>query len=377
MAGPLQITYRFFIPLLLFSLFSAQEKWNYSAEEMDQIKVDGQTIRRLKENVRFVKTNQIIITDNAVQYITDDILYMNGNTIMINGLDTLTCDSMVYWSEMDSGYAMGKVRYVQPENSRRLTTEIFHYWQTEGYRGSSFITKGYTRITEPDQLITANKISYDDDKQTMKLTVNASVENPTRGIFGDEIIIQYADSLIKEINVTTNASAYNDLTVRIKENGPYRKFRDKMSSREMIAHFNDNEITQLELIRMATTFYHVINDSLLAGNNEASGDSIQIDFSNGNIRRIQVVGGALGEFAPEDNNTKIDNQKIVDILTVNGVRFSLEDGSWGLIRASSNKPSLVIVTESPTSDKRKKKIFEFIDEMIQKTGKVGEYDQKI
>jgi len=76
------------------------------------------------------------------------------------------------------------------------------------------------------------------------------------------------------------------------------------------------------------------------------------------------------------NNSKIDDQKIVDILTVNGVRFSLEDGSWGLIRASSNKPSLVVVTESPTSDKRKKKIFEFIDTMIQKTGKVGDYDQK-
>ena len=77
------------------------------------------------------------------------------------------------------------------------------------------------------------------------------------------------------------------------------------------------------------------------------------------------------------NNIKIDDQKITDILTVNGVRFSLEDGSWGLIRASSNKPSLVIVTESPTSDIRKKKIFEFIDTMIQKTGKVGDYDQKI
>jgi len=76
-------------------------------------------------------------------------------------------------------------------------------------------------------------------------------------------------------------------------------------------------------------------------------------------------------------NTKIDGQVISEILTVNGVRFSLEDGSWGLIRASSNKPSLVVVTESPTSDARKKKIFEFIDNLLQKTGKVGEYDQKI
>ncbi len=79
----------------------------------------------------------------------------------------------------------------------------------------------------------------------------------------------------------------------------------------------------------------------------------------------------------KENKTEIDGQVINDILTVNGVRFSFEDGSWGLIRASSNKPSLVIVTESPTSDERKKKIFDFIDNLLQKTGKVGQYDQKI
>ena len=49
---------------------------------------------------------------------------------------------------------------------------------------------------------------------------------------------------------------------------------------------------------------------------------------------------------------KIDSLKIKNILTVNGIRFTLEDGSWGLVRASSNKPSLVVVTESPVSDKR-------------------------
>ena len=74
---------------------------------------------------------------------------------------------------------------------------------------------------------------------------------------------------------------------------------------------------------------------------------------------------------------KIDNQEISDVLTVNGIRFSFPDSSWGLIRASSNKPSLVIVTESPTSNERMKKIFNFIDDLLQKTGKIGDYDQKI
>ena len=79
----------------------------------------------------------------------------------------------------------------------------------------------------------------------------------------------------------------------------------------------------------------------------------------------------------KENKDKIDGQEIEDVLTVNGVRFSFKDGSWGLIRASSNKPSLVVVTESPTSNDRKKKIFDFIDQLLQKTGKIGEYDQKI
>ena len=79
----------------------------------------------------------------------------------------------------------------------------------------------------------------------------------------------------------------------------------------------------------------------------------------------------------KNNNTKINNQKISNLLTINGIRFTLEDGSWGLVRASSNKPSLVVVTESSTSDSAKKEIFQFIDKLLQDTGKVGDYDQKI
>ena len=71
-------------------------------------------------------------------------------------------------------------------------------------------------------------------------------------------------------------------------------------------------------------------------------------------KNMNVVDKIIKEIEKiKKEKVKIDNQEIKEILTVNGVRFSFEDGSWGLIRASSNKPSLVIVTESPTSDERK------------------------
>ena len=67
--------------------------------------------------------------------------------------------------------------------------------------------------------------------------------------------------------------------------------------------------------------------------------------------KYDVVENLVKEIEKIKNEKiKIDNQEIKEILTVNGVRFSFSDGSWGLIRASSNKPSLVIVTESPTSE---------------------------
>jgi phosphomannomutase / phosphoglucomutase len=73
----------------------------------------------------------------------------------------------------------------------------------------------------------------------------------------------------------------------------------------------------------------------------------------------------------------VAGQKIRDLVTVNGVRVMLEDGTWGLVRASSNKPELVVVVESPTSEANMRAIFADIDARLAKFPEVGEYNQKI
>jgi len=97
-------------------------------------------------------------------------------------------------------------------------------------------------------------------------------------------------------------------------------------------------------------------------------DEEKYDVVDDLVKKIQKI---------KNDKFKIDGQFIEEILTINGIRFLLNDGSWGLIRASSNKPSLVVVVESPVSNARKEKIFYFIDDLLQKTGKIGKYDQKI
>jgi phosphomannomutase/phosphoglucomutase len=81
--------------------------------------------------------------------------------------------------------------------------------------------------------------------------------------------------------------------------------------------------------------------------------------------------------ALQKKGDKVAGQKIRDLVTVNGVRVTVEDGSWGLVRASSNKPELVVVVESPVSEQRMRDMFEAMDSVLRTHPEVGEYNQKI
>jgi phosphomannomutase/phosphoglucomutase len=80
----------------------------------------------------------------------------------------------------------------------------------------------------------------------------------------------------------------------------------------------------------------------------------------------------------KDKGEKIIGQDITTIFTVNGVRFTVADGTWGLVRASSNKPEIVVVVESPVSENSMHAMFDFIDTVLSENfSELGAYDQKI
>ncbi|HEY8571757.1 phosphomannomutase/phosphoglucomutase [Phenylobacterium sp.] len=71
-------------------------------------------------------------------------------------------------------------------------------------------------------------------------------------------------------------------------------------------------------------------------------------------------------------------RRITDLITVNGVRVALEDGSWVLVRASSNKPEIVVVVESQQSEEDMRALFrEEVKPRLAKRPQVGAYNQEI
>ena len=95
-------------------------------------------------------------------------------------------------------------------------------------------------------------------------------------------------------------------------------------------------------------------------------------------KKYGIVDAIVAEYEGlKARGEKVLGQSIAKLVTVNGIRVTLEDGTWGLVRASSNKPSLVVVVESPKSEAAMHAMFADIDARLCRHPDVGEYDQKI
>jgi phosphomannomutase/phosphoglucomutase len=89
-----------------------------------------------------------------------------------------------------------------------------------------------------------------------------------------------------------------------------------------------------------------------------------------------VVDRIVADFrAMEGRGANFAGQPIAGLITVNGVRVAAADGTWGLVRASSNKPEIVVVVESPISAARRREMFEAMDAVLRRSPEVGAYNQ--
>lgn len=95
-------------------------------------------------------------------------------------------------------------------------------------------------------------------------------------------------------------------------------------------------------------------------------DEIKYEVVDRIVKRFENLKASGGQVA---------GQAIRDLITVNGVRVVAEDGTWGLVRASSNKPELVVVIESPVSEARTREMFKAVDDILRENPEVGAYNQ--
>ena len=106
----------------------------------------------------------------------------------------------------------------------------------------------------------------------------------------------------------------------------------------------------------------------------------QVGFLADIFERFKRHGLSVDLIGSSETNVTVSldpNDNLVSSNVLEALSADLADGTWGLVRASSNKPELVVVVESPTSEANMRAIFAEIDGFLAKQPEVGEYNQKL
>ena len=255
-------------------------------------------IATLTGNTNVVKNDLHLTCDSLLFYSQEDIL-KNFNNVHIWDSDyNLTADSVIYLTEIDSGYANGNATLIQQKQT--INADALHYHKKPESDAVSYEAVGNVVIEEGTRIATCGHAIYNRDAGKTVLKVNPEIDDGGRNLSGTEISLYYENEQLKTLLIPAKAHMVSP------QFGWRKTVSDSLTQRDSVETINDlrgktlngffigGELDSLRLEGMARSVYHVFEDSIYKGINEASGDTITLLFDKEDIEEILISGGAEG-----------------------------------------------------------------------------------
>ena len=245
------------------------------ADSLSSKEINQQTITTLDGNIIFRKETMLLYGDTAIQSSQNNILKLFSNVKIIDEDKTIFCDSLTYNADID-------------------TIKMF----------------GNIRINNSDQTITADNGEIHNDDNKIILRNNVRIINKEQKVKGKIIELSFKNQKIESLQVLQNGTIFsaNYGYEKIDENKNAVEKVDILKGKLINVKMNDNVISEIELIGMASSLIHLYEDSLYQGTNEISGDKITLRLKNNNATNLESEGRVIGQFNPSATN--ISQEKV-------------------------------------------------------------------
>ncbi|MEA1882765.1 MAG: putative LPS assembly protein LptD, partial [Candidatus Marinimicrobia bacterium] len=330
---------------LPFSLFAQDSRLRLKrADVLENVTIGGEAVQILTGNVVFLKEDLVLIGERArfhqkaglgflvgtvkvtreEQTFTCDSLHIDSHNNILTGFSNahiwdktydLKADTLFYYSDPDSGIALGNVKLIQDKQT--VTARRITYKKSETTDGVSYTAEENVQIQDSLRVATCGLAHYKREQEKTLLQIKPEIRENGQVISGKEITLQYDESKLEFVFIPEQAhtvyhpSGYLEKEKTLEDTVEIIReavdFADDMTSRSLKAYFVDGALDSMRLEGMATTLYHVFEDSIYQGKNLASGDTIRIKFSKGNLNRIFISGGSRGLYTPDTVAAEIDS----------------------------------------------------------------------
>ena len=327
------------LSLFIISNVSANRLKLKKADILESKKVGRESVKYLKGNVEFQKGpvelkcqygtykekqdiaylfDEVILTKETLSLACDSITYYSkqdkvestGSPKIIDLDYSLNSDTLIYFTEIDSGVALGHVELFQ--NNQKIKANRIEYIKRPGSNVVSYTAIGNVIIEDSLRTATCGMAIYDHTNEKTYLEIKPKILDEKRALYGKKIIMSYDKKKLKQIYIPKNAQAsttsegyqYNKKdTTRAKLK---LQFNDDMTSTSLEGFFDNGTLDSLRLSGMATTIYHIFEDSLYKGKNVTSGDTIIMSFTEKELNNILVNGGSQGKYIPDTVSNDIE-----------------------------------------------------------------------
>jgi lipopolysaccharide export system protein LptA len=270
-----------------------------------------------------------ILTARSGDYRTrEKIARFTGSVVVRDSLSETRCDYLEYFEHEERSIAAGNVqvrnlrdntmvvgdslinddrtRYtIVPRNPRfvqidtteeKVDTLLITSSLMEAYQDTArrYIATGNVAVVRSDVAARAAKATYFNRNDVIILQGQPIVWHEENQITGDSIVIVLSNRRLQRVFVFGRAMA-----ISRADTANLARF-DQLSGRAMTLHFSDDKLSRIEVDRTATSLYYLYDKGKPNGANRASGDRIEMEFVDGRIERIKIIGGVEGRYLPEE-----------------------------------------------------------------------------
>ena len=344
MTGNAQLRYKVFIffPVFALAILSGADRLRLEkAEKLENVVRKGVTVQILTGNVIFRKGEVIVHCDRAEFFQKSGQGFMTGKVVVNKKEQTLTCDSLhydspedllacfgnsrawdpdynltadtlLYYTEIDSGIAAGSVHFLQKKQD--IHSDRITYVKPEGQDAARYLVTGNVVIEEEGRTAFCGVAQYSPDPEMLDLRTEPKMVDSLRTLTGEQIHLDYADgevhflSIPARAHVTSQSSGYRQTTADSDSVAIRKNFSatDDMTGIQLKGFFKKGQLDSMRLEGMATTLYHIYDDSVYQGKNRSSGDTVIMRFADDNLENIALLGGSEGIYTPDTSGGDLE-----------------------------------------------------------------------
>jgi len=282
----------------------------------------------MSKGVRLIRGGSILTSKFGEYFADEKRAHFTGDVHVIDSASSTWSDALTYFETEEKSIAVGHVRVHQAENNLTVFGDSLIYFekqkygvlprhpkmvqvdttaggvldtmlvtsdQMETYQDSlpRFIARGEVAIVRTDLAAICKEATYFLKRDRIVLRGDPVVWHSENQLSGDSVVITTTGRKLQSVFVGGRAVAVS------RADSLLRQRYDQLTAREMTMFFAGGKITRIDAEQTATSLYYLFDEGEPNGANRSSGDRIVMEFQDGKIDQIKIVGGVEGKYFPE------------------------------------------------------------------------------